>query len=121
MNTPQYPNLEKGQWIFTCKLTPLQFSHIEILDDNNRKDYAEMNDEDWNEVKYDSFVTIEGSHHSKKNCNCKLISEAYAQWFIKNQIHLLYEKYRDVNRPFESYEVAVRTRCLIDKIEFEGI
>jgi hypothetical protein len=120
MNTPTYPYKE-GQWIFTCTLKPLQFSHVNIWSEEMRKEFPNLSDEEWNEIKNDDFITLGGSHHSKKNCSCKPISEAYAQWFIKNNVHLLYEKYRDHNRPFDSYEVAVRTLCIKEGIEFEGI
>jgi hypothetical protein len=120
MTYEEYKNLKKGQWIFTCSMKPLQFSHIDVLTDDDRKHW-DMPDEKWETFKYDSFYTIEGSNHSKENCSCKTISGNYAQWFLKNEIHTMYDKFKGMENSFTLYVADVQARCFEAGIEYEGI
>ncbi len=107
-------NLKKGQWLFTCAMKPKQFSHY---NERDRVDYSEVeNEEEFLEwLKYNDFVTLEGSSHSQKNCSCKPISEKYAKWFLENKVYELYED------DFGIYEEQVKELCKKHNIEYEGI
>lgn len=121
MEFQKYKNLKKGDWIFTCSMQPKQFSHINI--DKNRNDYDPMSDENWEEIKYDDFETIEGSHHSFKHCGCNKISEKYAKWFIEHKIWELLDSFiaSSEEAKWHFYEGCVKTKCRNHGIEYEGI
>lgn len=121
--------MEKGQWIFTCSMKPLQFSHIERL--NIKKEefsdhWAKATDEEWEIFANDSFVTLEGSHHSKRNCSCKPISEEYANWFIKNECWNLFPNKHGETKPslnknvWDEYGDKIKELCVRDGIKYEG-
>ncbi len=59
--------MKKGDWLFTCDLMPVQFSHF--IDEEE-----------------DDFETITGAYHSRKNCGLAPISRKYALWFLSNEI-----------------------------------
>ena len=84
--------VEKGDWMFTCSMQPLQFSHWE--DD-------------------DRFITLNGSHHSQRHC-----SLAYAKFFIE---HKLWELYEVNGKDWEKYPEAVKKVCEAYKIKYEGV
>lgn len=65
--------IKKGDWLFSCSMQPLQFSH-------------------WRNGSNDSFVTIGGSEHSERNCSLSSISEKYALWFIENRCWEIYDR-----------------------------
>ncbi len=94
-------NIQKGQWLFTCSMQPLQFL---AFDENG-----------------DDFTTMNGSKHSVRNCSCKIISENYAKWFIDNKIEELFAKYSNIDNRWELYENEVKELCKRDNIIFEGI
>jgi len=100
-------NLKKGDWIFTCKMDPVQFSHYQDTDSNNDP--------------FDVFFSIEGSVHSQRHCGCKRISKEYAEWFIDNEISKLFDKYEDKENAFILYEKEVKLLCEEKGIQFEGI
>jgi len=107
-----------GDWIFTCKLQPQQFD--KFTSEKNPLDYdrAAFTDERWEIFsKYDDFMTIDGSNHSVGNCGLHKVSDAYAEWFIDNQMWLLY----DDNQQFECYEARIEAVCQYFGIEFEGL
>lgn len=79
--------IQRGDWIFTCGLKPLQFKAWD--DPKKMSDY----DESWKERPqverelffwYDYFTTMEGSHHSTSHCSCWQVSEKYALWFMEH-------------------------------------
>lgn len=104
--------LEKGDWLFTCKMEPVQFDRTIPVD---RSQYPNLSDSEWDIFKDDMFCTLEGSHHSRKYCSCTPISDEYAQFFIQ---HKLWELFRN---NWEKYEADVRTICNLFKIKYEGI
>jgi len=113
--------VKHGDWIFTCKLQPLQFDTFrpeKNADDYNRQAFT---DEQWEQFsKYDDFVTLNGSNHSVKNCGLLKVSDAYAEWFNDNQIWLLYDK-DPLETAFERYEARVKACCDYFEIEYEGL
>lgn len=62
--------MQTNDWIFTCKMKPLQF--LEYTGDN-------------------AFRTIDKSEHSITHCGLKKVSNDYAQWFINNEIWKAYD------------------------------
>lgn len=90
--------MKTGDWLFTCRLEPLQFSHFE------------------NE---DTFITTGLLSHSVKNCGLKPISEEYAKWFIENDCMSLFSE--NVENCWDLYENAIKELCKNDNIEYEGI
>ena len=114
-------NIQKGQWIFTCSMKPLQFDSFDSEKNPKNWNRAAFTDEAWERFsKYDDFKTMEGSHHSVFNCHIKLVSEKYAKWFLDNKIDELWEKHKGKDKVWELYEADVRQRCQEDGIEFEG-
>lgn len=75
----------KGDWLFTCKMIPVQFDCF--LDEDN-------------------FRTLDGSEHSYKHCGFKPISREYALWFLSNEIYKHYNKLKDFSKlsPFKRIE-----------------
>jgi len=118
--------LVKGQWIFTCAMKPLQFSHFLKPKDLSHydKSWLEKTQEEQDDFINDDFETVEGSHHSISNCSCKPISEEYAKWFLENKMDENYVspkgKPEDFD-PFEVYENIVKTKAAEAGIEYEGI
>lgn len=113
--------MEKGQWIFTCSMQPEQFSHIRPKDITAYdKSWLTKSEEERNAFINDDFVTLKGSHHSKKSCSCKPISETYALWFIQNKCWELFPDNR-TNEQWDEYEDAVKELCKRDNIQYEGI
>jgi len=109
-----------GDWLFTCRMEPVQFGEWKIKNPNdyscNKEDYSE--DEwyrMWNE---EDFITIDGSSHSRSNCSLHLISTRYAEFFIE---HKLWELFEINNQDFNLYKSAVKKVCEAYKIKFEGI
>lgn len=115
----------QGDWIFTCSMKPLQFDHFIEKSPN---DYSRGKDtvEEWEIfLKFDDFQTMEGSHHSRRNCSLKIITEAYALWFIKNQIWEIYDKVKSddtipEDQVWIEYEKTIRQKCDKDGIIYEG-
>ena len=62
--------MNKGDWLFTCKMNPQQFSH---------------------NLSNGDFLTLEGGSHSKTHCGCNAISTSYAKWFIETDISKVYD------------------------------
>ena len=122
--------LKDGQWIFTCSMQPLQFSHFS--NKKNLKDYdvswQNKTKEEQDDFINDDFVTKEGSHHSIYNCSCKPISEKYALWFLSNKFWESFDTFIDVEKQkkgepdnrWELYEKFIRDKAAADGIEFEG-
>lgn len=111
--------IKKGQWIFTCSMQPKQFDHYE---ERNPEDYTKGNftDEQWEDfLKYDNFVTLEGSWHSRRNCGLKLISEAYALFFIENELWNLFFQ-SDEDQCWVKYEERLRRVCDEFDMKYEG-
>ena len=122
-NIPMLPNKivipKHGDYIFTCDMKPLVFDRFKEKDPNN---YTRGNStvEEWEvAMKYDDFVTMEGSHHSRKNCGLKIVSNVYAEWFIKNEIWKIYDNISD-DDVWGTYEYLIRKKCMEDGIEYEG-
>ena len=90
--------VDKGEWIFTCSMEPKQFDH-------------------W--VDIDSFVTMEGSSHSRHSCGLVPITKEYAEWFIKNECSKLFDF--NIENPWDVYIEKVKELCKRDNINFEGI
>lgn len=113
--------LKHGTWIFTCSMKPLQFDKF-LPKEDNKEDYPNIDfgSDKWLNIKYDDFQTIEGSNHSLLHCSCGIISEEYAKWFLDNNIHKLYDNFKDKENSWELYEKAVREKCALDNIEYEG-
>lgn len=112
---PIHRILEKGDWIFTCSMRPLQFDRI-TPKKYDRSDFPSLTDEQFKEFVEDDFVTMEGSHHSKKHCSCKPISDEYAAFFIKHELWSLYF----LDRDWDNYEQRVKGVCKIFNITYEG-
>lgn len=113
-------NIKKGQWVFTCGMQPKQFDYFEKRDP---RDYinSSFTDEDWDQfLNYDSFVTMDGSYHSVKNCGLNPISEKYALWFIENKCWLLFPN-DESDGVWQTYIDKVEELCKRDGIEYEGI
>lgn len=89
---------QHGDWLFTCKMEPVQFDK-------------------WIDDEKDDFISIDGSHHSKINCSLSLISNKYAEFFIKHQLWELFDVH---GQCFEKYEEAVKQICSVYKIKYEG-
>lgn len=81
----------------------------------DRKWFPNISDKEWDVFKDDDFATLDGSHHSKKYCGCKPISDEYAKFFIKHELWTLH--YDD----FDQYEEHAKTVCKLFKINYEGI
>jgi len=116
-----YKAIKHGDWIFTCKMQPLQFDKFDA--EKNPEDYNReaFTDEKWEQFsKYNDFTTIGGSCHSANNCGLQRVSTDYAQWFIENQIWLLYDT-EPMETAFERYEARVKACCQYFEIEFEGL
>jgi len=114
---------EKGQWLFTCNMYPVQFSHF-LPTDPKHYDQTYINSltpEQLDAFIHDTFVTLEGGNHSARNCSMKLISESYAKWFIENKVWELFDKYVDREDRFVFYELEVKELCRAQGIEYEGI
>ena len=108
--------VKEGNWLFTCKMEPVQF---EKFLHNNPDDYDRKNftDEEWEKfIYYDDFITKDGSNHSVTNCGLSLISEEYAKFFIEHELWSLYNK----TNCFEKYEIEVKEFCKQHNIEYEG-
>jgi len=88
----------KGDWLFTCRMEPVQFSHWE-------------NDEQLD------FVTMDGSHHSQYHCGLHLVSTKYAEFFTAHKLWDL--SYLSVTP--EEYKERVRTVVSTFKMKFEGV
>lgn len=125
----RYTNLKdkltEGQWIFTCSMQPLQFSHFrgpKNLADYD-KSWLQKSKEEQEDFAFDDFVTLGGSSHSIHNCSCKPISEKYAKWFIENKCADLYDTFEieDDGGHWVKYEEAVKKLAEKDGLEFEGI
>ena len=122
--------MEKGQWLFTCDMRPQQFSHIIPINLENYDASCKLKSkQEQEDFINDNFVTLNGSHHSKKNCGCKPISEAYALWFNKNEIWKIADvifalcetnSYISDNR-WEIYEEHVKYLAEKDGLVYEGI
>jgi len=115
--------VKSGDWLFTCRLEPLQFSHFEP---KNTEDYEEdfllsMNEDQLSNFLNDHFVTTDGASHSYKNCTCRVISENYAKWFIANNVYNLFDQFEAEPDPFFLYEKAVKSLCPEFGIQFEGV
>ena len=80
-------NIKKGDWLFTCSMNPVQFGEWE------------------NNEKFDGFVTLSGSSHSRRNCGLAIISETYAKFFIENKCEELFDR-NSCN--WEDYEKKVK-------------
>ncbi|NCD71619.1 hypothetical protein [Mucilaginibacter agri] len=115
--------VKKGDWIFTCVMTPLQFSHFETRNPNDYdQEYLNsLDSEAYSNFLNDSFETTDGSSHSFKNCGCKVISEAYAKWFIQNNIHLMFDKYENYDNKWDLYTYDVRQASMAAGLPFEGL
>lgn len=115
--------VKKGDWIFTCSLEPMQFSHFEpkTPEDYNASFLSSMDEEELSNFLNDDFVTMNGSSHSYKNCTCKVVTEDYAKWFIANNVQALFNQFENQPTPFALYENAVRLLCQQHNISFEGI
>lgn len=99
----KFDNIKHGQWIFSCKMQPLQFDKWEDESDK------------------DGFNTLEGSNHSAYHCGCKPISEKYALWFIENKCWDLFSKDVDPKEQWNIYIDKVKKLCEEHNIEYEGI
>lgn len=114
--------VEKDDWLFTCSLKPLQFSHT-LFKDKELKGYDKnywdnVSKEEREAFIEDDFVTLEGSHHSRKHCSLTPISDEYAKFFNDHKLWELFEiNYKD----FEKYEQAVKDVCKAFNVKFEGI
>lgn len=114
-------NLQRGQWIFTCSMKPLQFDCFKKEKNPNDYDRDKFTDEEWERFsKYDDFTTIEGSSHSVYHCGLDTITEKYAKWFLENKCDELFPEEFSEDR-FEIYEELVKALCKEHGIEFEGI
>lgn len=91
--------ITKGTWIFSCSMKPLQFS-------------------EWLDNGFNDFETIEGSHHSRRNCSLSIISEGYAKWFLDNKIDELYEEIGEDT--WTIYENKIKELAERDGITYEG-
>jgi hypothetical protein len=116
--------LKKGIWIFTCSDKPLQFSHVEYRDPNNygiKNKWDSLSEKEQQDFMYDDFETLEGSYHSFANCSCKIISEQYALWFIKNKCwEFLPETDELTEQSWIDYENKIKSLCEKDNIKYEG-
>lgn len=115
-------NIKKGDWIFTCNMKPLQFSHYEMRDPKKwfEDDYyifENMTSEEKEKWIKDDFITLEGSSHSKSTCGLNVISRNYAKFFIENKLWELYNE----EEGFDNYEEKVKSFCKSKNIIFEGI
>lgn len=120
MTLEEAKQLKKGQWIFTCHMEPKQFGSF--YPEKNPKDYSRnlFTDEQWEFFsKYDDFETMDGSSHSVKNCSCRIISEEYAQWFIKNKCWKLFPDDK-TSEQWQVYENRIKELCQRDGIVYEG-
>ncbi len=115
--------LKEGQWLFTCSMQPLQFSHLDKPKDLKYYDESWQNESEEKRQDFinDDFVTIGGSHHSFQNCSCTLISEKYALWFIENKCWELYEVFKSKDDVWDLYEMAVKNLAQAEGLEYEGI
>jgi hypothetical protein len=120
---------ERGQWLFTCRMEPLQFSHyMPSNPDHYDQTYIQsLTPEELDAFIHDDFATIEGSHHSTHSCSMTLISESYAKWFLENKVWELYDQYKNSkdNDTYENrwmlYERDVKHLCEAHGIKYEGI
>lgn len=67
--------MKHGDWLFTCRMEPVQFDA-------------------WANEDHNDFMTLDGSGHSAAHCGLHPVSERYAHWFLDNK---LYEYYRFFN------------------------
>jgi len=101
--------IKKGDWLFSCSMKPLQFSH-------------------WTNGDLDSFETIGGSQHSERNCSLSPISEKYALWFIENKCWEIYDRIAEETNESEEafanvwtlYEEEIKKLAESAGLEFEG-
>ena len=131
LSIEQLKNIKKGQWLFTCSMKPLQFDSFNKEKNPNDYNRSAFTDERWEQfAKYDDFVTMEGSHHSVKNCSLKPISESYAKWFNENKCWEIFDRITEelkikdeaeFNTRWDLYEEEVKKLCQRDGIEYEGI
>ena len=114
-----YKAIKRGDWIFTCKLQPLQFDMFQPEKNPEHYNRESFTDEQWEQFsKYGDFCTLNGSNHSTKNCGLLKVSDAYGEWFNDNQVWLLYEQRGEA---FSNYERRVKALCQYFEIEYEGI
>lgn len=107
-------DLKKGDWIFTCRMEPVQFNYYSVKDPNDYQKHMD-NDEEWNDfINFDDFITIEGSSHAQCGCGCKRITKEYAEWFLANKVWEL------SGDDWELYESKVRDLCKSHDINYEG-
>ncbi len=119
----QRKDLKPGQWLFTCKMVPVQFAAFdEEKDPKTWGRSADTTDEEWELfAKYNDFQSIDGSCHSVKDCGCKPISDEYAKWFLDNNMQDLYDKHKDKEDVWELYEAAVKAAAEAAGLQYEGI
>lgn len=113
--------LQKGQWVFTCSMKPQQFDSFDKEKNPSNWNRPAFTDEAWERFsKYDDFTTMCGSSHSVFHCHIKLITEAYAKWFLENKIDEIYDTYKEQEGQWELYENEIKRRCQEAGVEYEG-
>jgi hypothetical protein len=117
--------VKHGDWIFTCRMTPEQFDKFNPRDPKKygKKYLASLTEEEYSNFINNDFQTIIGSNHSFNYCGCKVISEAYAKWFLDNNIHLLFDKHEkaDPDNVWVNYEAEVKQLAEEAGLTYEGV
>lgn len=74
--------MKQGDWLFTCKMYPVQF--LEYINNGD-------------------FRTADKSEHSIDHCGCNPVSKKYALWFLKNKIWEAHDDLSDYSKlsPFK--------------------
>ena len=113
--------IKKGDWIITCSMKPLQFSHYIVLDESDY-DKRKFTPKEWELfIQFNDFQTLDGSNHSASNCSLKPISEEYAIWFIENKCWNIYDSLNNNDDEiWDQYEQEIKNLCNIDGIKYVG-
>jgi hypothetical protein len=98
----QRPIMERGDWLFTCRMEPAQFG-------------------EWDKNDPLFFETLEGSGHDVQHCSLTPISDKYAAWFLKHQIWRMLDFFRESvvlrNSTWRKFR-ATAYRVAVNGVEF---
>jgi len=98
---PGYLYIQKGDWLFTCTMKPEQFK-------------------EWENDRYDGFLTLNGSSHARAGCSLQPISAVYARWFIDHKLWELFPG-SEVKDRWGIYEEKIKNLAEEAGLDYEGV